>query len=486
MKYDFDMTMVGGGVGGLVCSLGANNLGARTCLIEKHALGGDCLHFGCVPTKTLVRSAKIVNLISRAKEFGVKKADMEFQFEDVMNHMRAIQAEIGKNDDPDLFRSRGIDVRIGSGQFLDPHTFELNGNKIRSKKFVIATGTRPLEVPIHGLKDSGYLTNETILGINKQPKTLIVLGGGPIGLELAHVFLRLGSRVIVIEKLGQILPKEDKEVADRLEQILVKEGMEIYTCSEVKEVSKTESGVKIKALCVKEKSLAAQEKEAGLWDIEGDALLVAIGRRPNVEGLNLEAAGVQYERRGITVDAGLRTTAKNIWACGDVTGPYPFTHMAEYQASIVVGNALFPFVNRKVNYQTVPWVTYTDPELGRVGMTESEAKEKYPDALVFRYEIKDLDRAIIDGEREGLIKIIVDRKKKILLGAHVLAHGGGDLMHEYALAMRNRIPITQISQTVHAYPTMAQSLKRATDQYYREVLFKGWLPKLAKQIIKWT
>jgi pyruvate/2-oxoglutarate dehydrogenase complex dihydrolipoamide dehydrogenase (E3) component len=460
MKTDFDLTMIGGGVGGLVCSLGSVNLGARTALIEKNALGGDCLHYGCVPTKTLVRSAKVIQMIRRAKEFGVKKADLEFDFIDVMNHMRAIQAQIGKNDDPDLFRSRGIDVKIGTGQFVDPNTFQLNGDTIKSKKFVIATGTRPTAVPIPGLEETGYLTNETILKLETLPKTLVVLGGGPIGLELAHIFLRLGSKVIVIEKLGQILPREDKEVAQALEQILVKEGMEIYTCAEVKEIRKNEGKIIVKAQCQNARRKAEVEGEtkpdaAGVWDIEGDQLLVAIGRRPNVEGLNLEAAGVQYERKGIKVDATMRTTAKNIWACGDVTGPFPFTHMAEYQAGIVVGNALFPFVNRKADYSAVPWVTYTDPELGRIGMTEEEAKEKHPDALVFRYELKDLDRAIIDGEAHGLIKIIVDRKKKKLLGAHVLAHGGGDLMQEYALALRNGIPITQISQTVHAYPTMA-------------------------------
>lgn len=504
MKFDYDLTMIGGGVGGLVCSIGAANLGARTALIEKKHLGGDCLHYGCVPTKTLVRSAKMIHQIRRAKHFGIKKADLDFDFADVMNHMRSIQAEIGKNDDPEKFRKMGINVMIGgSGKFLDPHTFQLDGKKILSKKFVISTGSSPLEVPIPGLKDSGYLTNETILNLNKRPATLIVLGAGPIGLELAHVFLRLGSRVIMIEKMGQILPKEDPEVARVLEEILVGEGMEIFTCLEVKQIKKAGEKVVIEAACAMAKhpwdpaadqaaskgKIKVQKLDEGKGTaitFEGDALLVAIGRKPNIDGLNLEAAGVKYEKRGITVDAGMHTSAKNIFACGDVCGPFPFTHMAEYQASIIVGNALFPFVNRKANYNAVPWVTYTDPELGRIGLTEEEAKKAGHDPLVFRYHFKDLDRAVIEGETTGFIKLIVEKKKKKLLGAHVLTHAGGDLMHEYALALRNGIPITQISQTVHAYPTMAQGLKRATDQYYREVLFKGWLPKLAKAIIRWT
>lgn len=490
MKYDYDIAMVGGGVGGLVCSLGANNLGAKTLLIDKQSLGGDCLHFGCVPTKALVKSAKVAHYFKKSADFGFKNANVEINFEDVMNRMRHVQGIIAKNDDPDLFRKRGIDVEIGTGQFLDNHTFELNGKKITSKKFVVATGTRPAQIPIPGLDSVNYYTNETILKLNKRPDTLVVLGAGPIGLEFAHFFLRMGTKVIVVEKFGQILPKEDPEIAAALEKILLEEGMEIYTCAEVKGIKKGdgETGAIVTAQCqnAKKKAQGDNPTEAGVWDIPCDALLVAIGRQPNVENLGLEAAGIEYDaRKGIQVNNGLRTTAKNIWACGDVTGPFPFTHMAEYQASIVVGNALFPFVNRKVNYNCVPWVTYTDPELGRVGMSEAEAKEKHPDCLVFKYELEHLDRAIIDGEAHGLIKIIVDRKTKKLLGAHVLCHEGGNLMHEYALALRNGIPITDISQTVHAYPTMAQAVKRACDNYYREVLFKGWLPKLAKKLIKW-
>ncbi len=476
MKYDYDMAMIGGGVGGLICSLGAKNLGAKTLLIDKHALGGDCLHYGCVPTKALVKSAKVAHTFGRAADFGFKKTSLEINFEEVMNRMRQVQGIIAKNDDPDLFRSRGIDVEIGSGQFLDNHTFQLNGKKITAKKFVIATGSRPAQIPIPGLSEVPYYTNETILKLNTRPNTLVVLGGGPIGLEFAQFFLRMGAQVIVLEKFGQLLPKEEPEIAQELEKILLAEGMNIHTNTEVKKIKK--EGDRI---------LLTSQNGGKENQIVCDTLLVAIGRQPNVEGLGLEAAGVAYDKRaGIKVDAGLRTTAKNIWACGDVAGPYPFTHMAEYQASIVVGNALFPFVNRKVNYHCVPWVTYTDPELGRVGMGEKEAKEKYPDCLVFKYELKHLDRAIIDGEAHGLIKIIAHRKSKKLLGAHVLCHDGGNLMHEYALALRNGIPITQISQTVHAYPTMAQAIKRACDSYYREVLFKGWLPKLAKKLIRWS
>lgn len=474
----FDLVIIGGGVAGLVTASGAAQFGAKVALVEKESLGGDCLHWGCVPTKTLVQSAKVTSLMRRSEEFGIEKSGVQVNFQKVMNRMRSVQERIGKNDDPERFRKMGVELFFGEGKFIDPHTFEVNGKTLKGKKFLIATGSRPIFLPIPGLKESGALTNITALKLDYLPKSMVILGAGPIGLEFAQVFSRLGTKVTVIEKMGQILPREDKEVADALEEILKKEGIEIVTCMEVKEVKKEGSGKRL---------LAAQCEIHGSLNLEADEIMIAIGRAPNVEGLNLNLIGVEHDKKGIKVDLTLRTTQKHIFAAGDVTGLFPFTHVAEYQAGIVVSNALFPFVNRKADYRVVPWVTYTDPELGRVGLTEEEAKKEYGEKniQVFRFQFEDVDRAVIEGEGHGLIKLVCDKKNQIL-GAHLLGPNAGELLHEFVLAMKARIPITQISQTIHVYPTLSQAVKRACDQYYREKLFSGWFPKLAKKLIRWA
>ena len=472
----FDIVIIGGGVAGLVTASGAAQFGAKVALVEKESLGGDCLHWGCVPTKTLVNSAKVASLVRRSEEFGIETSGAQVNFEKVISRMRSVQERIGRNDDPERFRKMGVEVIFGEGHFLDPHTFEVDGRQLRAKKFLIATGSRPVVIPIPGLKESGVLTNITALKLDYLPRSMAILGAGPIGLEFAQVFHRLGTKVTVIEKMGQVLPREDKEAADALEAILKEEGIEIVTCMEVKEVKREAGGKRL---------LAAQCEIHGNLNLEVDEIMIAIGRAPNLEGLNLNLAGVEFDKKGIKADSTLRTTQRHIFAAGDVTGLYAFTHVAEYQAGIVVSNALFPFMNRKADYRVVPWVTYTDPELGRVGLTEEEAKKQYGEKniQVFRFKFDEVDRAVIEGEGHGLIKLITDKKNQIL-GAHLLGPNAGELLHEFVLAMKARIPITQISQTIHVYPTLAQSVKRACDQYYRQKLFSGWFPKIARRLIR--
>jgi pyruvate/2-oxoglutarate dehydrogenase complex dihydrolipoamide dehydrogenase (E3) component len=389
--------------------------------------------------------------------------------------MRDVQAEIGKNDDPERFRKMGVEVMFGHGRFIDPHTFELNGTRLHGRKFLIATGSGPVMLPIPGLKESGAITNETALKLEGLPQSIAILGAGPIGIEFAQVFSRLGSKVTIIEKMGQILPREDKELSDELFKILVAEGIKIDVCTEIKEVKLNGKKRSINARCV-----------TGDKAYEADEIMVAIGRAPNVEGLGLEAAGVVYDsRKGIKVDAALRTSQKHIYACGDVIGQYAFTHVAEYHAGIVLSNALFPFLKRKVDYRVVPWITFSDPELARVGLTEDEAKEKYGAKAVhtYRFYFKDVDRAVIEGEGHGLIKLVCDKKSR-LLGAHILGPYAGELIHEYAIAMKENLPITSISRCIHAYPAVSQAVKRAADQYYKERLFTGWFPRFAKWLIR--
>jgi len=470
---DFDLTVIGGGAGGLNVASGAVQLGARVALIEKDKLGGDCLYYGCVPTKALIQSAKIASLIKRSKEYGFNDANISFDFKNIMAHMREVISKIGVNDDPKRFEDMGVKLFFGDGRFVDPHTFELNGRTITSKKFVISTGSRAVAIPINGLENIKYLTSESALELDSLPKSIIILGAGPIGLEFAQVFARLGSKVTVVEKMGQVLPREDKEISDTIESILKEEGIEIHTCLNVLQVKEEGNQKIVVAEC------SGQEKT-----FKADEFMLAIGRAPNLEGLSLESAGVKVEHRNIVVNSSMRTTARNIWACGDVTGQYLFTHIAEYQAGLVVANALIPFMKRKANYRVVPWVTYTDPELGRVGLTEDEARQKYRNIKVYKYDVKDLDRAVIEGEDRGIIKIVCTKKGKIL-GAHVLAPQGGELLHEFVLAMQNNLGVGSITRTIHVYPTLSQAVRRTTNKYYAEKIFSGWIPKVTKKLIRW-
>ena len=468
----FDLTIIGGGVGGLVTASGASQLGAKVALVEKEKLGGDCLHYGCVPTKSLTHTARIISLLRRSPDFGLNPVKVDFEFKKIMDHMKSIQKKIGKHDDPERFKKMGVKLFFGNGSFIDTNTFEVNGEKISSRKFLIATGSRPTSPSIPGMDMVDYLNNIKILSLSKLPESLLVIGAGPIGLEFAQIFSRFGSKVIILEKVGQILSKEDRELADILEEILKKDGIEIHTCSNVKKVEQSGNKKIVLAEC------AGTEKR-----FEADELLVAVGITPNTEGLNLDKIGVRSTRTGIVVNDTMKTTAPNIWACGDVTGMFPFTHMAEYEAGLVVSNALFPLIKRKMDKLVVPWTTFTDPELARVGLIECEARKQNDNIKIYRYPFKDHDRAVIDGETEGLIKLVCDKKGKIL-GASILGVGAGDLINEYIFAMKNNLPVQKISGTVHIYPTMGQIVKRGADQYYREKLFSGWFPKLSKFLIK--
>ncbi len=468
----FDIVIIGGGVGGLVTASGAAQLGAKVALIEKAELGGDCLHYGCVPTKRLVKSAKVAHTARRSEDFGIETGTVTVNFKEVMVGVRRVKDKLGEHDDPKRFEEMGIRVLIGSGSFVDSGTFEINGERITGRRFLIATGSSPALPDIPGLAESNPLTNITILDLKELPVSMAVMGAGPIAIEYAQVFSRLGTKVTVILRGDHILRKEDRELATALEEILASEGVKILKETVIGRV--TTDGSK------KELHLKGPQGESTL---SVDEILAALGQSPNVSGLGLEKAGVHYDqKRGIRVDDKMETNVKHIFACGDVAGEYKFTHVAEYQAGIVITNALFPLLKRHADYGVVPWATFTDPELARVGLTEAEAVEKYgaQDIKVYRFSFEDVDRAVIDGEARGFIKLVVD-KKKHLLGAHILGPNAGELIHEYVLAMNAKIPITKISQTIHVYPTMSQAVKRASDEYYKEKFFQGWVPKVAKR-----
>lgn len=470
---DYDLIVIGGGAAGLVAATGGASLGAKTALIEKNKLGGDCTWYGCVPSKTLLKSAQVFSLVKRLKEFGISAdSDIKLDGSLVMTHVRNVIKKISEHHPPDVFEKRGIRMLFGSPKFVDQRTIELNGNKIRAKRFILAMGSHPMVPPIEGLKDIEYLTNENVFDLKSLPESLAVIGGGPIGMELSLAFARLGVEVSIIEMADRLMAGEDKEIADVLIEEFKNSGIKSYTGQKAVRFSKDAD------LAV----ITIEDKDKKRTAVKAEKVLVAVGRAANVQGLDLEKAGVKYSNRGVEVDATLRASARNVYACGDVAGPYQFSHMAEYQAVIATGNALFPF-KRKVDYDAVPWCTFTDPEVARVGLTEDEARAKHVDIKVYRSVYSGNDRAVTDAEENGLAKVITDNKG-FILGAHIVGANAGEIIHEYVLAKANRLKIGNLSSTIHIYPTLAQVVKRSADQYYMEMLDKAWIKSLFKFLLK--
>ncbi|MBZ0170678.1 dihydrolipoyl dehydrogenase [Candidatus Methylomirabilis lanthanidiphila] len=469
----FDLAVIGGGTAGLVTSAGAASLGAKVALIERDRLGGECLYTGCVPSKALIRSAKVLHLLRRAADFGLNTPEVSFDFAKVMDRMRLVQQQVGKHDSPERFRGLGVTLFSNQASFLSPTELQVGAQRIKVKKVVIATGSRTAVPPIEGLEQTGFLDHVSALALSRLPRSVVILGGGPIGLEFAQLFARFGVRVTVLEVVGQILPREDQEIAQSLEAIFRAEGIDIHTCTKAFRIEKDGAEKIVHGECTgTAKTFRAEE------------IFLATGRRPNVEGLNLEAAGVRYDGKGVVVDDTLRTTARNIWASGDVTGKLLFTHVAEYQARLVVRNALFPLTS-KANYRVVPWCTFTDPEVARVGLTEVDAREQFGHVKVYRHSFGDLDRALCDGEAVGLTKLVCTPKGKIV-GAHIMGPQAGDLIQEVVLAMRKGLPVGALSQTIHVYPTLAEGVRRAADLYYREKLFKGPLKGILQFLMRFA
>lgn len=461
-----DLVVIGGGSGGLVVASVASQLGLDVTLIEKAArLGGDCLHYGCVPSKSLIRVAKVASLMRRAGEFGLAPIDPQVNLGQVNDHVQAVIDSIQAHDDPERFRGYGCEVLLGSSaEFVSSHEVRVGGQVIRGKRFVIVTGSAPLIPPIPGLAEAGFLTNQDLFSLRELPRRLLVLGGGPVGLEMAQAFARLGSRVTVVERSPHLLSQEDSEMADTLQAMLTAEGVEVHTSTTAAQVFKNGDARIVE--CV------------GGLQLEADAILVAVGRRPNVAGLGLEAAGVGHDAKGIEVDRRLRTSQRHIYACGDVCGPFPFTHMAEYQAGIIISNAVFRFP-KKADYRVVPWVTFTDPELARVGLTEQQAREQDIEPEVLRFSFAQVDRAITEVEAHGMVKLVARKGK--LLGASILGPHAGELIHEMALAMKTGASLGDISATIHAYPTLAQANRRAVNTGYAKTLFSP----ATRRLVKW-
>lgn len=454
---EFDVAVLGAGTAGITAAEIARTHGKRVVLIEQSRIGGECTWNGCVPSKALIRAARMRHDIGRAAEFGLRVDGVEVDFPAVMASVHEAIASIARFEDATHMEARGITVRRGHAQLASPDTIALNGEHIRAARIILCTGSRPAIPPIEGLDDVHYLTNETIFELTRLPKHLVILGAGAIGLELGQAFRRLGSAVTVIDVEQELLPREDVDIAACARKLLEGEGIRFELGADVNRISARGDMIALEAAT-----------GGGQRVVEGDALLVAIGRRPNTENLGLEAVGVEVGKQGVVVNAKLGTTVEGIYAAGDVTGLYPFTHVAAYQARIAAINAAGK--GASADYRVVPWVIFTDPEIGHLGLTESEAREKHGNDLhVVTLPYTAIDRAIIERRAHGLIKVIVGKKPVIgfalgegeVIGAHLIGPLAGELLHEFVVSMQARTFSGRLAQAIHAYPTMSVGVQQA-------------------------
>jgi pyruvate/2-oxoglutarate dehydrogenase complex dihydrolipoamide dehydrogenase (E3) component len=469
----YNLVVIGAGTAGLVSAAGAAGLGAKVALIERHLLGGDCLNYGCVPSKALIRAARAAAEVARAAEFGVQvPTGTQVDFPAVMERMRRLRAGISPHDSAERFRSLGIDVFFGDAKFVGPTAVEVGGQRLDFSRAVIATGARAADPRVPGLAEAGYLTNETVFSLTELPARLIVLGAGPIGCELAQTFRRFGSEVHLINRGPKILPKEDADAAAIIQRQFAKEGIQLHFEVKVFRAEKAASGKRL-----------IGEQKGRPWVLEGDEILVGVGRQANVEGLSLEAAGVGYDAKGVHVDDYLRTSNRNIYAAGDICSAYKFTHAADAMARMVIQNALF-FGRKRASKLVIPWCTYTDPEVAHVGLTETEAQKRGLAVDTFTAPLEENDRAILDGETEGFARVHLYKGTNRIAGATVVASHAGEMLGEITLAMTKGIGLSAIAATIHSYPTQAEAIKKLGDMYQRSRL----TPRVAgvlRTLLRW-
>jgi len=453
----YNLVVIGAGTAGLVSAAGAAGLGAKVALVERHLMGGDCLNVGCVPSKALIGAARAAAAVRDAAEFGVQVPEgVRVDFGRVMERMRRLRASIAPHDSAGRFRGLGIDVFIGEGRFVDAHTVEVAGEKLRFRKAVIATGARAAAPPIAGLDEVEYLTNETLFTLTELPQRLAVIGAGPIGCEMAQAFARFGAEVLLVEATHGILPREDRDASEIVLESMLKDGVKLLCCGKDLKLSRADGG----------RVRLAAESHGRRYDEIADKLLVAAGRLPNVEGLGLEAAGVAYSKKGVQVNDRLQTTQPDIFAAGDICSPYQFTHAADFMARTVIRNALF-FGRARASALTIPWCTYTEPEIAHVGLYAQQAAAQGVELDTFTRELSGVDRAVLDGRTKGLVRVHVRKGGDKIAGATIVAHNAGDLIGEITLAMTNGLGLKQVAASIHPYPTQAEAIRQVGDAFNR-------------------
>ncbi len=470
----YNLVVLGAGTAGLVTAAGAAGLGAKVALVERNLLGGDCLNVGCVPSKGIIRSGRAAYDVKKAAEFGVNSGpDISIDFGKAMERMRRIRAGISKHDSASRFKELGVDVFLGNGRFIGPDSIDVDGAVLRFKKAAICTGARPAALAIPGIEETGYLTNENIFWLTELPKRLIVIGGGPVGCELSQTFARLGSRVTLLHTRGHVLPREDVDAAELIQKSLVRDGVTLVL--HVKIVRATRRGPE---------KIIIIERKGTEEEMAADEVLVSIGRAPNVEGLALESAGVEFDKqRGVRVNDRLQTSNPDVYAAGDICSPYQFTHTADAMARVVIANALF-MARQKTSRLVVPWCTYTDPEVAHAGMYEKEAQDKGIDVFTLTMPLADADRALLDGETEGFARVHLRKGTDTILGTTVVARHAGEMISELSLAMTAGIGLSAIGRTIHPYPTQAEVIKKLADAYNRTRL-TPFIRKMFSAWLKW-
>lgn len=465
--FDYDIAILGGGAAGLTVASGASQLGAKTLLIEKEKeLGGDCLHFGCVPSKTLIRTAHVYHLMKHADRFGLPAVDPgPVDFRKVAQRIQDVIGIIQKHDSVERFCQLGVKVAFGLPRFTDEHTVDLDGKAITAKTWLIATGSSPAAPPLKGLDQVPYLTNKEIFSLETLPESLIILGAGPIAIEMAQAFCRLGSKVTVLQRSGQILSKEDKDMADEVMKVLEEEGVTFHLGCTMKEASDLGNN----------RQVAITNASGEDIDVTASEILVALGRSVNTKGLGLENIGVDSSRKGIAVDNRLRTSQKHIYAAGDVIGGYQFTHAAGYEGGIVVSNAVF-HLPRKTDYKWMPWCTYTGPELASIGMNEKMAQTAGVDYRVWTENVMDNDRCLAEGEETGKIKLLIGEKGKPI-GVQILGPHAGDLLAEWVAVLNGGLKLSGLAGSIHPYPTIAEINKKVVGAVFSEKIFSDKVKK---------
>jgi len=466
-KYDFDIGVIGGGAAGLTVTAGAAQLGAKTLLIEKEAqLGGDCLHFGCVPSKTLIKSARVYHQMRNAAKFGLPQVELApVDFRQLSRRIKSVIDTIQKHDSKERFCKLGARVEFGSPTFVDEQKVRLNGSSVTAKNWVIATGSSAAAPAIAGLDQTPYITNREIFYMDRLPSSMIILGAGPIGCEMGQAFNRLGTRVAIVDMAAQILGKEDPDMSGLVKAVMESEGVDFHLKCSIESVRQVGN----------EKEVAVRTEDGQTVSLKAEQLLVALGRGANVDGLGLESIGVEFDRRGVKVDSRLRTSQKHIFAAGDVAGGFQFTHAAGYEGGIVISNAVFR-LPRKVDYTYLPWCTYTDPPLGSIGMNEAMAKAAGIETTVWMEEFKDNDRSLADGEKTGRIKMILDGSEKPI-GVQILGPHAGDLLAEWVAVLNGKVKLSTLAAAVHPYPTIGEINKKVAGTYFAPKIFSDKVKK---------